>query len=207
MLVRMTQELKKLHSDLGLPETVLNSVAGFAIVGMSDESDDAAITARASEPSVREMLKSFQSHTDKIRTEAKKVAKEENKNEEVHDDVPSWFKSYEERQEKTQNELLEKIKTLEGEASEKNFSSMVSRIGKELGLEGAVLDLCSNGLSSDMDETAVRNKLGAAKKTLVDSGVKFEERLSTQSTAAQNAAELEAARAWAKENVVKTNEE
>ena len=206
MLVRMTQELKKLHSDLGLPETVLNSVAGFAIVGMSDESDDAAITARASEQSIREMLKSFQSHTDKIRTEAKKVAKE-NKNEEVHEDVPSWFKSYEERQEKTQNELLAKIKTLEGEASEKNFSSMVSRIGKELGLEGAVLDLCSNGLSSDMDETAVRNKLGAAKKTLVDSGVKFEERLPTQSAAAQNAAELEAARAWAKENVVKTNEE
>lgn len=206
MLVRMTQELKRLYSNLGLPESILNSVASVATVGMSSDADDAALSARAGEDSIREMLRSFQSHADKIRSDAKKVEPKKNKDDDESDDVPSWFKSYEERQEKTQNELLEKIKVLEGAASAKDFESLVGRIGKDLGLNDAMLDLCKAGLSSDMDETAVRDKLGAVKKTFIENGVHFEERLSSQSAAARDQAELDAARAWAKENVVKTNE-
>ena len=206
MLVRMTQELKRLYSNLGLPESILNSVASMAIIGMSEESDDAALSARAGEESVREMLKSFQSHVDKVRGKVKKVGSEKNKDEE-DDDVPSWFKTYEDRQLKAQTELLDKIKVLEGAAAARDFDSMVERVGQELGLKGAVLDLCKSGLSSDMDEVTVRNKLGASKKTLIDEGVHFEERLSPKNREAQNQAELEEARAWAKMNVVNANEE
>jgi hypothetical protein len=204
MLERMTQELKKLYSNLGLPESVLTSVASVAIMGMSEDSDDAALSARAGDEVISGMLKSFQSHADKVRTQARKAADDKNK-EELSGDVPSWFKDYVVHQEKAQSDLLAKITALEGAATIKDFNSMVVRIGKELGLSDSMLDLCRGGLSSDMEENAVRDKLGSFKKTLIENGVKFEERLSSQATASRTQAELEEARAWAKENSLKSN--
>ena len=72
MINKMTKKLKELHSNLGCPETILTSVAKVAITGLADDADDAAITARANDESIVDMLKAFQSHVDTVRTAAKK---------------------------------------------------------------------------------------------------------------------------------------
>jgi hypothetical protein len=208
MLVKMTQKLKELYSNLGLPETILNSVAGAAVIGLGEDADDAAITARANEKGIADMLKAYQSHADKVRTDAKKAIKGKNNADdgESNDETPSWFKTYMDSQSEAQQKLLDRIAVLESAKATEAFDVMVSRVGKELNLSGSMLDLCKTGLSSDMDEKTIKDKLGAAKKVLADNGVHFEEKLSSTDESSRRQAEIEAARAWAKEQVAKNSE-
>lgn len=208
MLVKMTQKLKELYSNLGLPETILNSVAGAAVIGLGEDADDAAITARANEKGIADMLKAYQSHADSVRTNAKKAIQGKNNADdgESNDDTPSWFKTYMDSQSEVQQKLLDRIAVLESAKATEAFDAIVARVGKELNLEGSMLDLCKQGLSSDMDEKTIKDKLGAAKKVLADSGVRFEERLSSTDESSRRQAEVEAARAWAKEQVAKNSE-
>ena len=208
MLVKMTQKLKELYSNLGLPETILNSVAGAAVIGLGEDADDAAITARANEKGIADMLKAYQSHADKVRTDAKKANKGRNNADdgESNDETPAWFKAYSDGQNEVQQKLLDRIAVLESAKATEAFDAVVARIGKELNLEGPMLDLCKPGLSSDMDEKTIKDKLGAAKKVLADSGVRFEERLSSTDESSRRQAEIEAARTWAKEQVAKNSE-
>jgi hypothetical protein len=198
MLKRMTQRLKESYSHLGLPESVLNSVAKVAIIGLSDDVSDEDFDARVADASISEMLKGFQSHADRVR--GKKVKDVKNKDvdvDEPDDDAPAWFKSYVEKSETDRKSLLDKIAALEGAESAKKFDSLVSSIGSELGLSSSMLDLVRPGLSSDMDETAIRNKLGATKKALIENGVKFEEKVDPNDVS-RDASYREDARAWCK---------
>lgn len=208
MLVKMTQKLKELYSNLGLPETILNSVAGAAVIGLGEDADDAAITARANEKGIADMLKAYQSHADSVRTNAKKAIKGKNNADdgESNDETPSWFKTYMNSQSEAQQKLLDRIAVLESTKATEAFDAMVTRVGKELNLSGSMLDLCKTGLSSDMDEKTIKDKLGAAKKVLADNGVHFEEKLSSTDESSRRQAEIEAARAWAKEQVAKNSE-
>ena len=208
MLVKMTQKLKELYSNLGLPESILNSVAGAAVIGLSEDADDAAITARANEKGIADMLKAYQSHADSVRTNAKKANKGKNNAEdgESNDETPSWFKTYMDGQSEVQQKLLDRIAVLESAKATEAFDAVVARVGKELNLSGSMLDLCRTGLSSDMDEKTIKDKLGAAKKVLADNGVHFEEKLSSTDESSRRQAEIEAARAWAKEQVAKNSE-
>lgn len=209
MLVKMTQKLKELYSNLGLPESILNSVAGAAVIGLSEDADDDVIAARASEKGIADMLKAYQSHADSVRTNAKKANKGKNNDDdgESDKDAPSWFKSYTDGQNEIQQKLLDRIAALESAKDAEAFDAIVSRVGKELHLEGAMLDLCKSGLSSDMDEKTIKDKLGAAKKVLVEGGVHFEEKLSSHDESSRRQAEIDAARAWVKEHAVKDSED
>lgn len=209
MLVKMTQKLKELYSNLGLPESILNSVAGAAVIGLGDDADDAAITARANEKGIADMLKAYQSHADRVRTNAEKANKGKNnaENGESNDETPSWFKTYMDGQSDVQQKLLDRIAALESAQATEAFDAMVTRVGKELNLTDPMLDLCRTGLSSDMDEKTIKDKLGAAKKVLVDNGVKFEDKLSSADESSRRQAEIEAARAWAKEHAAKNSED
>lgn len=208
MLVKMTQKLKELYSNLGLPETILNSVAGAAVIGLGEDADDAAITARANEKGIADMLKAYQSHADSVRTNAKKATKGKNNGEdgESNDETPSWFKAYMDGESEAKQKLLDRIAVLESAKATEAFDAMVTRIGKELHLEGSMLDLCRTGLSSDMDEKTVKDKLGAAKKVLADNGVHFEEKLSSTDESSRRQSYVDDARAWAKEQVAKNSE-
>ena len=209
MLVKMTQKLKELYSNLGLPESILNSVAGAAVIGLGDDADDAAITARANEKGIADMLKAYQSHADRVRTNAEKANKGKNnaENGESNDETPSWFKTYMDGQSDVQQKLLDRIAALESAQATEAFDAVVTRVGKELNLTDPMLDLCRTGLSSDMDEKTIKDKLGAAKKVLVDNGVKFEDKLSSADESSRRQAEIEAARAWAKEHAAKNSED
>ena len=65
-----------------------------------------------------------------------------------------------------------------------------------------ILDLCKQGLSSDMDETAVRNALGSRKKSLIDAGVKFDDGQASHQSGTQTQAEQEEARQWVEQHKI-----
>lgn len=212
MINKMTKKLKELHSNLGCPETILTSVANVAIIGLADDADDAAITARANDKSIVDMLKAFQSHVDTVRTAAKKAKPgkttvDEPEDEPDNDDkTPKYVKDMMELI-KNQGELLksqgERIEAMEKTSKTNDFNSMVSRIAQELGIDNAVLDLVKPGLSSDMSETAVKDKLGSVVKTLSERGATFKESLTLQTSEADEEAQREDAKKWVKEHEVK----
>lgn len=201
MIQKMTKKLKELYSNYGLPENVLTSVAAVAVNGLDDSCTDEELLERAKAPSVVDFLKSLQSHSDKIRTDALKAAKGKTKDDPTNgeDDVPDYVKSILEQNEK----MAKRIEDLENARTAKDFDSLVSKVAKDLGIDAAVLDLVKPGLSSDMDENAIKDKLGAAKKTLSERGATFKEQLKPQTSAAELEAQREEALKWAKEHEVK----
>lgn len=214
MKEKMAKKLKELYSNLGLPECVISSVAAAVVVGLAADADDAAIEARAKESSVEDMLKSFQSHADKIRTDANKPkdkpkGDDKPKEEPGKDNqMPDWVKEMLAEQKKTNDALIARIGALEQTNATSTFEATVDKIAKELNLSGAVLDLCKQGLSSDMKESDIRDKLGAAKKTLIENGVRIEEGVrNTGGGRAETEAERKEAEEWAKAHAIQSEGE
>ena len=100
--------------------------------------------------------------------------------------------------------MQEKIDRLVGESNQKSFDEKVAVAAKKVGLKGDLLALAKASLSPDMDSTALENKLGAIKKTLMESGAKLgsEERSSTMTKTEEDAARAEAAE-WVKKQAEK----
>ena len=209
MIQKMTKKLKELYSNYGLPENVLTSVAAVAINGLDDACTEDQLTERAKDSSVVDFLKSLQSHSDKIRTDALKAAKGKTKDVEDPDPdndegkIPDYIQKILDQQEKDRKELADRLAAIESANKTKDFDSMVSRLANEIGIDSVVLDLVKPGLSSDMDESAIKDKLGAAKKALSERGAKFKEQLTQQTSEAELQAQLEDARKWVKEHEVK----
>jgi len=205
MINKMTKKLKELHSNLGCPEAILTSVANVAIIGLADDADDAAITARANDKSIVDMLKAFQSHVDTVRTAAKKAKHgkttvDEPEDEPDNDDkTPKYVKDILD----VLKQQGERIEAMENARKTENFDSMVARVAKDLGIDDAVLDLVKPGLSSDMSETAIKDKLGSVVKTLSERGAMFKESLTPGASEANDEAQREAAKKWVKEHEVK----
>lgn len=199
---KMANKLKELYSNLGFSQDVLATVSASAIVGLADDADDAAIEARAK--GFEAMLKAFQSNTEKRVTEAVAKAGKDNKGGQEQktqtvEGEPEWFKAYRESQEAERKALQDKINALEGTNRTKSFDELVAKHAKELGLSGSLLELAKAGLSADMDENAVKNALGQAKKTLMEAGAKIgsEERTAQMSKTEEEKMRADAA-AWVK---------
>ncbi len=207
---KVTNRLKEQYSNLGFPQDVLTSVVGVAVIGLPEDATDDVIAERVK--SVEPMLKSFQSNVDKRVSEAKKAAEEiakggksqEEKPVDNPNGEPEWFKVYREKSEQEKKELQEKIDRLVGESNQKSFDEKVAVAAKKVGLKGDLLALAKASLSPDMDSTALENKLGAIKKTLMESGAKLgsEERSSTMTKTEEDAARAEAAE-WVKKQAEK----
>lgn len=207
----MIEALKKRYSNLGLSEELLSKVAPMVVLGLSDDADEAAIDARASESYVSDMLKTMQSQSDKVRTLEGKVKDLEGKNkgEGTHnhadeDKFDQVLKLLNEQKE-ANTAMQSRLDALEGKGKQKDFDALVASVGKELGLDGDLLDLCKARLSSDMDEKAVRDSLGAAKKTLIEKGIKVEEgqQQRTSTEKAKEEADRKEAADWVKEHEIK----
>lgn len=212
MIQKMTKKLKELYSNYGLPENVLTSVAAVAINGLDDACTEEQLTERAKDSSVVDFLKSLQSHSDKIRTDALKAAKGKTKDVEDPETggdggkIPDYIQRILDQQEKDKKELADRLAAIESSNKLKDFDSLVSRLANEMGIDSVVLDLVKPGLSSDMDESAIKDKLGAAKKALSERGATFREQLTQQTSEAELQAQREEALKWAKEHEVKDAE-
>lgn len=199
---KMANKLKELYSNLGFSQDVLANVSESAVIGLSDDADDAAIEARAK--GFEGMLKAFQSNTEKRVTEAVAKAGEKNKGGEGPKNPavggePDWFKAYRESQEAERKALQDKLNALEGANRTKSFDELVAKHAKGLGLSGDLLEMAKATLSADMDEDAVKNALGKAKKTLMEAGAKIgsEERPAQMSKTEEDKMRADAA-AWVK---------
>ena len=212
MIQKMTKKLKELYSNYGLPENVLTSVAAVAINGLDDACTDEQLTERAKDSSVVDFLKSLQSHSDKIRTDALKAAKGKTKDGEESEPggdggkIPDYIQRLLDQQEKDKKELADRLAAIESSNKLKDFDSLVSRLANEMGIDSVVLDLVKPGLSSDMDESAIKDKLGAAKKVLSERGATFREQLAQHTSEAELQAQREEALKWVKEHEVKDAE-
>lgn len=199
---KMANKLKELYSNLGFSQEVLVSVSESAIVGLADEADDAAIEARAK--GFEGMLKAFQSNTEKRVTDA--VAKankgDGNKGGDGHTQTegePEWFKKYRESQEAERKALKDQLDKLEGAGRQKSFDDLVAKHANVLGLSGDLLEMAKATLSADMDEDAIKNALGKAKKTLMEAGAKVgSEERTTQMTKTEEEKMRADAAAWVK---------
>lgn len=206
MVNKMFDALKKRNSNLGLSDEVLKQVASVAVIGLSDDADEVAIEARASESRISDMLKTLQSQFDKVRTEAAKSTKDNNKGVDEPgagqngklDEILAALKD----QKDANKQLQDRLSALEGGRKEEKFNSLVDGIMKELKIPASLSDLCKKGLSADMDEQAVRDALGATKKTLSDSGVKMDDGIPLGNRGAQTEAEREEAKNWVQEHKV-----
>jgi hypothetical protein len=186
-------------------------VAPMAVLGLAADADEAAIDARASESYISDMLKTMQSQSDKVRTLEGKVKTLEDKNKgDEHtnhdgDDRLDEVLKLLNQQKESSDSLKARIDALEGNGKQKDFDALVAKVGKDLGLDGDLLDLCKARLSSDMDEKAVRDSLGAAKKTLIDKGIKVEEgqQQQTKTEKAKEEADRKEAADWVKEHEIK----
>lgn len=210
MVKKMVNALKKRYSNLGLSDEIFSSVAPMAIIGLSDDADESALDARAGESYVESMLKTFQSQMDKIRTDAKKKrnTKDDNKGDDdldnagdgKLDEILSLLNQQRESNEALQNRLA----ALESADKAKSFDETVSRIAKELKIPSSVLGLCKAGLSPEMEESAIRDSLGASKQVLVNAGVSFSD---GGVNLTENEAVLEAKRKeasdWVERNAIK----
>lgn len=206
MKTKMLGELKSRYSNLGLSDDQFNLVVPMAILGLPDDADDAAIAARASESYISDMLKNMQSQSDKIRSLEKKPKDEPkpgNKGDEPGsgklDEVLALLKS----QKEANDAMQARLEALEGANKTKAFDELVASVGKELNLSASMLDLCKQGLSSDMNEQAIRDALGAKKKALMEEGVRFDDGIPSHHTASQTDAEKKAAEDWVKAHEVK----
>lgn len=207
MKTKMLSALKTRYSNLGLSDDQFNLVVPMAILGLNDDADEATIAARASESYISDMLKSMQSQSDKIRSlEGKKKDKDDDnkgvKQEPTGDGKMDEVLKLLKAQNEANEAMQKRLEALEGAGKQKDFDSMVARVGSELKLSAAMLDLCKAGLSSDMDEKSVRDALGAKKKALIDEGVRFDEGGSAGNKGAQSQAEQSEAEEWVKQHKV-----
>lgn len=180
MKEKMAKFLQELYSNLGLPKSTIESVAGFAIIGLAETATDDEIKARASEESVKTMLQSFQSDLDRARSgkggnkggndpEPPANPKNEPQGGE-NKDVPEWVKTMMEQQNATIAKLTEKIDGMEKGAAQKSYEDRVNAILAEYKLSADVSALCKMGLSADMDDAKIRETIGKNVKTLQDAG-------------------------------------
>ena len=210
MIEKMTSALKKRYSNLGLTDEMFSKVAPMAVLGMAADADEAAIEARASESYISDMLKTMQSQADKIRTleaqAGKKNPKDNKGGDEPKDEPKGEMKeilALLREQKESNNALQARLDALETAGKTKSFEEKVAIVAKELNVSGSILDLLKSGLSSDMDETAIRDTMGAKKKILVDAGVVFSDAQQMQTEQAQTEAEKKEASDWVKQHEIK----
>lgn len=180
MKEKMAKFLQELYSNLGLPKSTIESVAGFAIIGLQESATDDEIKARASEESVKTMLQSFQSDLDRARSGKGKNKGEDDPDpanppkkepeEKKDDDVPEWVRTMMEKQNETISKLSEKIDGMEKGAAQKSYEDRVNAILAEHKLSADVSALCKMGLSADMDDAKIRETIGKNVKTLQAAG-------------------------------------
>lgn len=212
---KMANLLKEQYSNLGSPQDVLNCVAGMAIVGLPEDAAEEVIAERIN--SAGDMLRAFQSNADKRVSDAIKATKEGIKGGKVADpndgvdnsngkEEPSWLSEFREENTRVLAELQAKIAALEGTNARKSFDERVNSAAKAVGLKGDLLVLAKANLSPDMDDATIANKLGAIKKTLIESGAKVgsEERNTVAQKTREEALRAEE-REWVKQQKEKSS--
>ena len=175
---KILEGLKKTYSNLGLPESVLSAhaklLSGFIPADASDEDKEKKVNELVE--GAKEHLTAIQSFGD-ARAAGKNKGVKGKPNKQNTDDTTddndddNGGSGNDSESMKLLKQILdnqkkyeERIATLENNNTKKDRDALVDGIAKELGLPETYLKYAKATLTDDMDEKALRDALGKAKK-------------------------------------------
>lgn len=196
MKTKILEGLKKSYSNLGLSDKVLETqaalLAGFIPAELSDEEKETKVADLVK--GAKEQLVAIQSFGDQRANKNKggKQKTEPEPNDEPDDDENNGGKNKPGNDSETakllkqilenQKTYGERLSTLESKGNKKTRDELIAGIAKELGLTDNYLVYAKATLSDEMDETAIRNALGKAKKDFVKMGLRTDDDPAAEAT-------------------------
>jgi len=176
MKLKILNLLKTKYANLGFGDKAFDGVADYLSKTVTKEDEIETATG-----GVEQLLKAFQSDTDKVRTELtqtksaleelKKKTPEQQKTDppKPDGDEPAWFKAWKEEQSKKLDALEKENQTFKAERSKESRSVQVAAKVKELGIpdwrmKGVVIP-------DTLDEAGMTTFLTEIKQELVTAGL------------------------------------
>ena len=202
MKEKIYNQLKQEFSKLGLSDELLQSVAASLDSTGLVTDENLATVVKGQE----NMLKSYQSNLDKLRTEGAGFKKEleelkakggkgGGQQQQPEDDMPEWFTKYKAEQDKKMGELIAENEKFKAEKARGERNAMILAKAKELKISKSRIEE-GFAISDDMDEAGIATYLSKVKKNEVAKGL--EDRSSAFSLSTPEDQGKELAKEWAK---------
>lgn len=201
MKEKIYNQLKQEFSKLGLSDELLQSVAASIDSTGLVTDENLATVVKGQE----NMLKSYQSNLDKLRTEGAGFKKELEElrarggkgggQQQQPDEMPEWFNKYREEQEKKINAIIAENENFKAEKARGERSAMILAKAKELKISKSRIEE-GFAIPDDMDEAGITSYLSKVKKNEVAKGLEDRSSAFSLSTPEEQGKEL--AKEWAK---------
>ena len=204
MKEKIYNQLKQKYSRLGLSDELLQSVAASLEATGLVTDENLATVVKGQE----NMLKSYQSNFDKLRTEGAGYKKELEElkakggqggapqpKPQPKDELTELFNKYKEETDKKLNALIEENTKFKNEKARGERNAMILAKAKELKISKSRIDE-GFAIPDDMDEAGIASYLSKVKKNEVAKGL--EDRSSAFSLSTPEAQGKELAKEWAK---------
>ena len=202
MKEKIYNQLKQEYARLGLSDELLQSVAASleAIGLVTDENLATVVKGQEN------MLKSYQSNFDKLRTEGAGYKKEleelkakggqgGGQQKQPKDEMPEWFMKYKEEQDKKLNALIGENTKFKAEKAKGERNALILAKAKELKISKSRIEE-GFAIPDDMDEAGITTYLSKVKKNEVAKGLEDRSSAFSLSTSEDQGKEL--AKDWAK---------
>ena len=202
MKEKIYNQLKQEFARLGLSDELLQSVAASLEATGLVTDENLATVVKGQE----NMLKSYQSNFDKLRTEGAGYKKEleelkakggqgGGQQKQPKDEMPEWFMKYKEEQDKKLNALIEENTKFKAEKAKGERNALILAKAKELKISKSRIEE-GFAIPNDMDEAGITTYLSKVKKNEVAKGLEDKSSAFSLSTSEDQGKEL--AKDWAK---------
>ena len=202
MKEKIYNQLKQEYARLGLSDELLQSVAASLEATGLVTDENLATVVKGQE----NMLKSYQSNFDKLRTEGAGYKKEleelkakggqgGGQQKQPKDEMPEWFMKYKEEQDKKLNTLIEENTRFKAEKARSERNALILAKAKELKISKSRIEE-GFAIPDDMDEAGIATYLSKVKKNEVAKGLEDRSSAFSLSTSEDQGKEL--AKDWAK---------
>lgn len=203
MKEKIYNQLKQEFARLGLSDELLQSVAASLEATGLVTDENLATVVKGQE----NMLKSYQSNFDKLRTEGAGYKKEleelkargggqgGGQQQQPKNEMPEWFTKYKDEQDKKLNALIEENTKFKAEKAKGERNALILAKAKELKISKSRIEE-GFAIPDDMDEAGIATYLSRVKKNEVAKGLEDRSSAFSLSTSEDQGKEL--AKEWAK---------
>lgn len=203
MKEKIYNQLKQEYARLGLSDELLQSVAASLEATGLVTDENLATVVKGQE----NMLKSYQSNFDKLRTEGAGYKKEleelkakgggqgGGQQQQPKNEMPEWFTKYKDEQDKKLNALIEENNKFKAEKAKGERNALILAKAKELKISKSRIEE-GFAIPDDMDEAGIATYLSKVKKNEVAKGLEDRSSAFSLSTSEDQGKEL--AKEWAK---------
>lgn len=203
MKEKIYNQLKQEYARLGLSDELLQSVAASLEATGLVTDENLATVVKGQE----NMLKSYQSNFDKLRTEGAGYKKEleelkargggqgGGQQQQPKNEMPEWFTKYKDEQDKKLNALIEENTKFKAEKAKGERNALILAKAKELKISKSRIEE-GFAVPDDMDEAGIATYLSKVKKNEVAKGLEDRSSAFSLSTSEDQGKEL--AKEWAK---------